>query len=544
LSSQSTPLLREETRKSNDKGLGFGQLISQFRKQKAAFNFYRIGLNVKLTKTIFPEDVPAPATRHHKSTMTASSSSWWWYCRRFLTSIVLTLLCVGCVRGLLLVEGYGNASRRRKGSPPLARLLPPSRSRLLADLQRCATPRQVIERVGRHVTPAITESDSHGLNSLVWIRLCKLLVQADNAVNDKSDGRRGEDLLLRRTLLSDDDHSAASLTDTASVLTALTEQLLLSSPLGGSEEAAATSLSFVVEITKAAAVVSRILLGKSSESDDGISALPFREIFGPIAAYWEKCDAALSTKSLPSLLSPPQLSGLHWSYNTFRVSCAEDEDFSGLPPCLKKAYADLDLPFEILPSHVDLEDLTVPNLMKEVDLRVDDIRTDSDRVVPERRQTAWQGDEGVEGFAYSGKTMPRNNWSPAVKSVRDQLRPLHYYDGCLINLYADGESGMRYHVDPDQGSLWDYETTVVSCGATRRFAFRPIAPGQGDGDRKRHRQQPNQVHSFYVMHGDATHMFGDCQVRFQHTVKKAESKAETAPRASLVFKRTYSGAGN
>jgi hypothetical protein len=31
---------------------------------------------------------------------------------------------------------------------------------------------------------------------------------------------------------------------------------------------------------------------------------------------------------------------------------------------------------------------------------------------------------------------------------------------------------MRYHSDPDQGTLWDCDTAVVSIGVTRRFAFR------------------------------------------------------------------------
>jgi alkylated DNA repair dioxygenase AlkB len=43
---------------------------------------------------------------------------------------------------------------------------------------------------------------------------------------------------------------------------------------------------------------------------------------------------------------------------------------------------------------------------------------------------------------------------------------------------------------------------------------------------------------FVLFQGDVTEMFGDCQSRFQHTVKTAEGKNEMAPRASLVFKKT------
>ncbi len=90
---------------------------------------------------------------------------------------------------------------------------------------------------------------------------------------------------------------------------------------------------------------------------------------------------------------------------------------------------------------------------------------------------------------------------------------------------------MRYHIDPDQGTLWGYETAVVSIGATRRFAFRSITDGATT-------DVGIKPHTFVLMNGDVTEMFGDCQERFQHTVKTAENKEELAPRVSLVFKKT------
>mmetsp|Transcript_28564 Transcript_28564/g.28904 ORF Transcript_28564/g.28904 Transcript_28564/m.28904 type:complete len:84 (-) Transcript_28564:745-996(-) len=76
-------------------------------------------------------------------------------------------------------------------------------------------------------------------------------------------------------------------------------------------------------------------------------------------------------------------------------------------------------------------------------------------------------------FSYSGKDMETAPWSAITESVRNCLYDTrgYYYDGCLSNLYPDGGSGMRYHIDPDQGTLWDRETAVVSIGATRRFSF-------------------------------------------------------------------------
>ena len=90
---------------------------------------------------------------------------------------------------------------------------------------------------------------------------------------------------------------------------------------------------------------------------------------------------------------------------------------------------------------------------------------------------------------------------------------------------------MRYHSDPDQGTLWDYDTAVVSIGASRRFLFRPISASP--------EQQQQQAHSFVVMDSDVTYMFRDCQTLYQHSLKNAEDQQETASRISLVFKRTY-----
>ena len=89
---------------------------------------------------------------------------------------------------------------------------------------------------------------------------------------------------------------------------------------------------------------------------------------------------------------------------------------------------------------------------------------------------------------------------------------------------------MRYHIDPDQGTLWDYSTSVVSIGATRKFSFRELVPESSP---------ESKPHVFTLFQGDCTEMFGDCQTRFQHMVRKAETSDESAARASLVFKKTW-----
>ena len=230
------------------------------------------------------------------------------------------------------------------------------------------------------------------------------------------------------------------------------------------------------------------------------------------------------------------LSGLQWAFDG--LSLGTSSETFRMPHDLAEAFDKLNLPFRIRPGFLKLDmhhensvsatSLTVSALQSEVSFQSDDIVTAfTDQRVQERRETARQGEPYVPGFAYSGKVMPIRPFSMLVRRVRDVLQRHTgiWYNCCLLNLYPDGGSGMRYHVDPDQGLLWDYETAVVSVGAVRRFAFRPM-------------EGIMSPHNFVVLDGDVTEMFADCQTRFQHSVKTAENRKELAPRASLVFKRT------
>jgi len=254
------------------------------------------------------------------------------------------------------------------------------------------------------------------------------------------------------------------------------------------------------------------------------------EVVGSLAAAFHKDGKKDHT------MQPHHLSGLQWAFDG--LSLGTSSETFRMPHDLAEALDKLNLPFRIRPGFLKLNmrdddpasglSLTVSALQSEVSFQSDDIVTASTgQRVQERRKMAWRGEPYVPGFAYSGKVMPTQPFSPLVDRVRDILQRHTgiWYDCCLLNLYPDGGSGMRYHVDPDQGLLWDYETAVVSVGATRRFAFRPM-------------EGIMSPHNFVVMDGDVTEMFADCQTRFQHTVKTAESRNELAPRSSLVYKRT------
>lgn len=394
-------------------------------------------------------------------------------------------------------------------------------------LQQSFTVDDILRNVALHLTP---DNDPTGsLSSLTLVRLSKHMIadnnwrQCQNESHDDNnidDGTRIFDLQLMRNGLQTTIHTLAN------------------APWSKSSN----SVESAVDGIKALAVVFRILSRQCHES------LPFSldQLCYPLM---EKL--CLEETTLLPLLQPHHLSGLHWAMDCFQfaLDTTNGKHVYKLPSLLEEAHDALKLPFRIrqglLSKSSDAIRTTEPNdlvpqFVTQVDFQSDTIRTTStNRVVPERRQTAWQGDDSVAAFSYSGKSMERQQWSPIVEIVRECLHEhtTHYYDGCLLNLYPDGESGMRYHSDPDQGSLWDYETAVVSIGATRKFAFRSnptSSPGRGDGGNN-NRSKP---HVFVLFSGDVTEMFRDCQERYQHTVKTADAREETAPRVSLVFKKT------
>jgi alkylated DNA repair dioxygenase AlkB len=362
-----------------------------------------------------------------------------------------------------------------------------TRSDLLQSLQTCHTAEELLERVGKHLTKKVDPDGS--IASLVLVRMGKIIMNKDN--------ERREHQLEMPVLRNCHQNALLSMVN-----------CLCSTDL--------TDIESIVEGTKACASISRIV---NTELSDAVIAA--------VNDFWTLNSDNLL---LDSKLEPHHLSGLFWSFETYDYVKSRCAGEIMLPLNLKQAHDDLKLPFRILPgfcSHV--RELSVPDLVSQVNFRVDSVRTSSQKVVKERRETAWEGDEGVDPFQYSGKSMPRDAFSPTVERVRDLLdEQLHqYFDCCLLNLYPDGKSAMRYHIDPDQRSLWDFDTVVVSVGASRRFSFRRV------------NAEKEKPHTFVVMHGDVTHMYGDCQDTFQHAVKKADVKTEQCARASLVFKRSW-----
>lgn len=390
---------------------------------------------------------------------------------------------------------------------------------LIRTLQaECHTPSLLLSKVGSKLSP---KNDANGrVSSLVLVRLAKFAVERTNAA------MCGDRRVINNLWDEDDDPNKA-----IDILRGVCSTLAIS--IASSE----ADLDSGVEGIKAAGVLSR-LLDLEHDNNDASSVGGSAAIFMPLVQNYY--NVAIDK------MEDHHLSGLRWAFDNLSLSLnngnATDDDL--LPTHINDSYRKLNLPFRIRPGLLNsISGLTVSALTSQVKFKAETIHTTStDRSVKERRLTAWEGESSdIQGFAYSGKVMETSLFSPLVLAVRDELvrKTGVSYDCCLLNLYTNGESGMRYHIDPDQGTLWGYETVVVSVGATRKFSFRDI-PGltkdNGDDDNTKSSKKTGIVHNFYVLDGDTTEMFADCQQKYQHTVKT--SRGEKAARSSLVYKKT------
>jgi len=385
---------------------------------------------------------------------------------------------------------------------------------LIRTLQaECHTPSLLLSMVGSKLSPR-TDADGR-VSSLVLIRLAKLAVERANVAlyGGEDNGATKSKAVLN--LWDENDDPTRSIDILGGV----------SSTLANSIASSKADVESGVEGIKAAGVLSRLL----TLATTGTMAVD--TIFMPLVQSYSNVPV--------DKMEDHHLSGLRWAFDNIGLCRSSNADL--LPAHIDDAYRQLRLPFRILPGLLNsVEGLTVSALTSQVDFRAETVRTTSTaKAVKERRLTAWEGESAdIQGFAYSGKVMETCLFSSLVLAVRDELlrKTGEKYDCCLLNLYTNGESGMRYHIDPDQGTLWGYETVVVSVGATRKFSFRDI-PESTDGDDKSKKSQ-KKTHNFYVLDGDTTEMFSDCQKKYQHTVKTADSRGEKAARSSLVYKKT------
>lgn len=360
----------------------------------------------------------------------------------------------------------------------------------IAELQKCRTTTETFERVCSRLLSEPPDECNPTLYSLILIRLSRQILSSGlRTLNAKDSNAIGRIVIgLVRTRERFDFNEASTIE--------------------------------CVEGTKATAIIARLVCVDAT-------------VYFPLCEFWQEFFSTGNGRTeRHDLLPPSSMTGLRWAMDTFASMDKDNTEHvrkCEIPARFRRAYDELKIPFRIIPNCLSWNNTdsleSIPFLVREVKFGADTIQASSTgHIIRERRWTAWQGDLGVAPFTYSGKSMATQDWTPSVRLVRNQLlyQTHQYYDGCLLNYYPDGESAMRYHRDPDQGTIWDYDTAVVSFGSPRPFSFRDCN---------------KEIHNFVVFHGDVTHMFADCQERFEHTVKKAD--VSESPRISLVFKRSF-----
>jgi len=277
---------------------------------------------------------------------------------------------------------------------------------LHSTLQNSFTPLSIIKNVAISLTPEVDPSGA--LSSLTLVRLSKQLISLDNKRNDLY----GNDPSMVEDLICNDKEKKLWEDGLKNSMTCLTSSNWIESE---------QSLEALVEGTKSASVISRLLpkyQGSTVGENDSLN--------GNYCLWWNPLLEKIieEDKNLAALARPHQLSGLKWSIDCFRLSISATDFSYQLPQSLQQAHDALDLPFTIRPGILtktsnndkfpsaseqtnEQDLLTVASFIKQVEFRTEKIETTSKRVVIERRQTAWEGDDNVPPFQYSGKSMER-----------------------------------------------------------------------------------------------------------------------------------------
>jgi alkylated DNA repair dioxygenase AlkB len=139
-----------------------------------------------------------------------------------------------------------------------------------------------------------------------------------------------------------------------------------------------------------------------------------------------------------------------------------------------------------------------------------------------KRKVAFYGDEGIE-YTYSNKTKKGLVWTEhllKIKSIVEGYTQVNY-NGCLLNLYHDGNEGMGWHSDDEKEILPNSSIASVSLGIERKFSFK--------------NKSSKETVSVQLENGSLLEMKGAIQKHWLHALPK--SKKITKPRINLTFRQ-------
>ena len=139
-----------------------------------------------------------------------------------------------------------------------------------------------------------------------------------------------------------------------------------------------------------------------------------------------------------------------------------------------------------------------------------------------KRKVAFYADDGVD-YTYSNKTKKGLSWTASllkIKSVVENYTHVNY-NGCLLNLYHDGNEAMGWHSDNEKEIKPNSSIASVSIGIERKFSFK--------------NKLSKETIAVQLENGSLLEMKGAIQKHWLHALPK--SKKITQPRINLTFRQ-------
>ncbi|AAP99846.1 MULTISPECIES: alpha-ketoglutarate-dependent dioxygenase AlkB family protein [Prochlorococcus] len=139
------------------------------------------------------------------------------------------------------------------------------------------------------------------------------------------------------------------------------------------------------------------------------------------------------------------------------------------------------------------------------------------------RLTKFLGDSGIH-YKYSGIEHIGKGWPgwflPILKSVSDYCKV--DYNGCLLNLYRNGDDCMGWHSDNEKELDHKKPISSLSLGASRDFFLK-------------NRSNSSKKETLILRNGDLLIMDPSCQSNWIHSIPRRKRNQEL--RLNLTFRK-------
>lgn len=145
------------------------------------------------------------------------------------------------------------------------------------------------------------------------------------------------------------------------------------------------------------------------------------------------------------------------------------------------------------------------------------------KIYDEPRLTQLYGDHQME-YSYSGITFKALEWSPLLKSIKDDIEAATGYDFniCLVNLYRSGTDSNGWHADNEKELGKNPVIASISLGQERFFHLK-------------HNEHKEWRYKFALKSGSLLLMAGETQHTYKHQI--AKTKRDIQPRINLTFRK-------